>query len=252
MFNPSTKSRLLRGSTRSTRPCLPESLPDITWTVSPLRILRAMTSEHLRCQGDDLHEVALAKLARDRAEDARAPRVVRVVDQHCGVLVEGDVRPVAAAELPPCAHDHCLYHLTLSHRALRGRALHGADDHVADAGVATLRAAANADAKQLPRTGVVGDFEPCLSLDQCVRLSRLLDDLDEPPPLRARERAALDHADQISLRGLVSLVVDVKRAGRADDPAVDPVPADPVDADRDRLVALVGHHYPLAHLPLAG
>src|SRR2546427_8188989 len=116
MFSPSTKSRLFRGSTRSTRPCLPESLPDITWTVSPLRILSAMVSEHLRRQGHDLHKVAVAKLARDRAEDTRAPGVVRVVDQHCGVLVEGDVRSVATAKPPPCAHDDRLNNLTLSHR----------------------------------------------------------------------------------------------------------------------------------------
>jgi hypothetical protein len=32
--------------------------------------------EDLRRERDDLHEVALAQLARDRAEDARAPRLV--------------------------------------------------------------------------------------------------------------------------------------------------------------------------------
>jgi hypothetical protein len=47
----------------------------MTTTSSSRRILAAML-EHLRRERDDLHEVALAQLARDRAEDARAARVV--------------------------------------------------------------------------------------------------------------------------------------------------------------------------------
>ena len=46
----------------------PLSLPAITRTVSPLRT----SSHHLLGERDDLHEVALAQLARDGAEDARA------------------------------------------------------------------------------------------------------------------------------------------------------------------------------------
>ena len=82
-------------------------------------------------------------------------------------------------------------------------------------------------------------------------LFRLLEDLDEPPALGAGERPALHHADRVPLAGLVLLVVGVQRAGRADHAAVDPVPADPVDPDRDRLVALVRDDDPLSDLALA-
>src|SRR3954453_17912796 len=95
----STSTRAAFGFASITRPCLPRSLPFITWTVSPLRTFNVWAmSEHLRCERDDLHEVPLAQLARDRPEDAGAARVALVVDDHGGVLVERDRRPVLAAE----------------------------------------------------------------------------------------------------------------------------------------------------------
>ena len=45
---------------------------------------------YLRREGHDLHEVALAQLARDRAEDARAARLVLRCEQDSGVVVEAD------------------------------------------------------------------------------------------------------------------------------------------------------------------
>ena len=50
--------------------------------------------EHLRGERDDLHVVAIAQLAGHRPEDAGPARVARGVDDHGGVLVEGDVRAV--------------------------------------------------------------------------------------------------------------------------------------------------------------
>src|SRR5205085_12397801 len=114
---------------------------------------------------DDLHEVLLPQLARDRAEDARPARVALVVDDHGGVLVEGDLRAVLAAVGLLRPHDDRLDDIALLHRALRRRRLHGADDHVADARVAALGAAHDADAEQLARAGVVGDAEAGLLLD---------------------------------------------------------------------------------------
>src|SRR3954466_14539091 len=136
----------------------------MTTTSSSLRILAAML-EDLRRQADDLHEVALAQLARDRPEDARAARVVGGIDQHGGVLVEGDVGAVLAAQLATGANHHGLNHLALLDRALRVRALDGADDHVAHSGVAPVRTALHADAQQLARTRVVGHLESRLLLD---------------------------------------------------------------------------------------
>src|SRR4051812_44657413 len=171
MFRPSTKTRFFFGSTALTVPVLPLSLPVITLTVSPLRIFKrcAIALEDLRGQGDDFHEVAVAQLARDGAEDARAARVVGGVDDHRGVLVEGDVRAVLAPELLLRAHDDRLDDLALLDRALRVGLLDGRRDDVADAGVAPARAALDADAQDLARAGVVGDLEAGLVLDHFAR-----------------------------------------------------------------------------------
>ena len=70
---------------------LAASLPRRTATRSPFFTFMVWPwSEHLRSKADDLHEVLLAQLARDRPEDARAARVALVVDDHGGVLVECD------------------------------------------------------------------------------------------------------------------------------------------------------------------
>src|ERR687893_331143 len=114
-------------------PVLPLSLPEITMTSSSVR---SFISEHLRGERDDLHEPAVAQLAGHRTEDARAARVVLVVDDHRGVLVEGDVRAVLAPELLLRAHDHGLDDLALLDRPLRVRLLDRGGDDVPHARVA--------------------------------------------------------------------------------------------------------------------
>src|SRR5215208_1942326 len=116
-----------------TLPVLPLSLPEMTITLSSWRILDAM-SEHLRGQRDDLHEAAVAQLARHGPEDARAARVLLRVDDHRGVLVEGDVGAVLTPELLARAHDDRVDHIALADRAVRDRLLDRAHDHVPDAG----------------------------------------------------------------------------------------------------------------------
>src|SRR3954452_10212270 len=125
--------------------------------------------EHLRREADDLHEVAVAQLAGDGAEDARPPRIVLGVDDHRGVLVEGDVRAVLAPELLLRAHDDGLDDLALLDGALRVGLLDGRRDDVADAGLAPGGAALDADAQDLARAGVVGDLEAGLVLDHFAR-----------------------------------------------------------------------------------
>ena len=114
-------------------------------------------SEHLGCEGDDLHELLVPQLAAHRAEDAGAPRVHLVVDEHGGVLVEADVAAVGTALLLLHADDDALHDLAL----LDGRAgdgvLDGGDEDVADAGVAPLGAAEHADAEDLLGPAVVRD-----------------------------------------------------------------------------------------------
>src|SRR4051812_19515517 len=130
-----------------------------------------MLLKHLRRERNDLHEVAVAQLAGDRAEDARAARVVGGVDDHGGVLVERDVGAVLASELLLGPDDDRGDHFPLLDVAVGDRLLDRGDDRVADAGVAALRAAANADAEDLTRTRVVGHAQACLGLDHLLRSS---------------------------------------------------------------------------------
>src|SRR5919112_6133750 len=170
MFRPSTKTFDFFGSTRRTRPVLPRSLPLMTTTSSSRRIFAAML-EDLRREADDLHEVAVAQLARHRAEDARAARVVRGVDDHRGVLVEGDVGAVVAPELLLGAHDDRLDDVALLDRPVRVGLLDRGHDDVPHARVAAARAAHDANREDLARAGVVGDAQPGLVLDHRARSS---------------------------------------------------------------------------------
>src|SRR4051794_11075005 len=151
-----------------TLPVLPLSLPAMTTTLSSARSFAGI-SEHLRGERDDLHEPAVAQLARHRAEDARAARVVLGVDDHRGVLVEGDVGAVLAPELLLRAHDDRLDDIALLDRPVRVGLLDRRDDDVPHARVTTARAAHHADRQDLARAGVVGDAQPGLVLDHRAR-----------------------------------------------------------------------------------
>src|SRR2546423_5292396 len=169
MLRPSTYTRPFLGSTRRTLPRLPRSLPPITMTSSCVLIRAGMVLQNLRGERDDLHEIALAQLARDGAEDARPARIVLGVDQHGRVLVEPDVRAIFTAVGLLRAHHDGGHDLTLLDRALRTRLLDRGDDHIAHAGVAPARAAANADHQDLACTGVVGDAEAGFVLNHFAR-----------------------------------------------------------------------------------
>src|SRR3954447_10360394 len=161
-----------------TLPVLPFSLPEMTITSSLVRIF---ISQHLRRERHDAHEAAVAQLARDGAEDARAARVVRGVEDHRGVLVEGDVGAVVAPELLLRAYDDRLDDLALLDGALRVRLLDGRRDDVAHARVAAAGAAHHADAEDLAGARVVGDLQTCLVLDHRPRLLGLLEHVGEAP-----------------------------------------------------------------------
>src|SRR6478672_11542022 len=143
----------------------------MTITSSSRRIFARPMLEHLRREADDLHEVAVAQLARDGPEDAGAARVVLRVDDHGRVLVERDVRAVLAPELLLRAHDDGLDDLALLDRPLRVGLLHRGGDDVSHARVAAARAAHHADAEDLAGAGVVGDLEAGLVLDHFARSS---------------------------------------------------------------------------------
>src|ERR1700758_2458624 len=93
------------GRVRRTSPCLPLSLPAMTITGSPgasssqrrlgcALFVSISWLQDLRRERDDLHEVALTQLARDWSEDTSTARVVGLGEEHGGVLIEPDQRPV--------------------------------------------------------------------------------------------------------------------------------------------------------------
>src|SRR5688572_2052540 len=172
---PSTTTRSLSDRIRRTRPVLPLSAPEITTTVSPDLMCRAMSISlnHFTRERDDLHEVLVSQLPRDGAKDAGAARVVFLVDHDGGVLVEADVAAVGADGRLLRADDDAADDLAVLHVPAGQRFLHRADDHVADRRDLALElalaaaAAKDLDAHRLLRAGVVGDVEHRLLLNHC-------------------------------------------------------------------------------------
>src|SRR5580658_6024869 len=170
---PSTTMRSRSGMMRRTLPVFPLSAPQMMTTSSPRFTFRAM-SHHLAGQGDDLHEILLAQFAGDGSEDARAARIVFLVDDDRGVAVETDVAAVGAAARLLGADDHAADDFTLLDLAAGQRFLDGADDDVADVGDLALElalaaaAAKDLDTHRLLGAGVVGDVNVCLLLDHGV------------------------------------------------------------------------------------
>src|SRR5262249_181378 len=113
--------------------------------------------------------VSLAQFARHRSEHARAPRVVLVVDDHGGVLVEGDIGAVVAADRLLGAHHHRRDNFALLHRPLWVGLLDRRGDHLAHKLIAALGAALDANAQDLSGAGVVGNPQPGLVLDHRAR-----------------------------------------------------------------------------------
>src|ERR1700686_2843490 len=121
--------------------------------------------EDLRSQGNDLHEVLIAKLARHRAEDAGAARVVLRAEDDGRVLVEPNGGAILPAEFARGPDDDRLDHLALLHLAAGRRNRHGGRDDVADRGVLAVMAAHHPDQQALTRTRVVRHLQPRLLLD---------------------------------------------------------------------------------------
>src|SRR5271169_1496396 len=86
---------------------------------------------HFRSERDDLGELLVAQLAGYWPEHARPNRLVRIVDQHCRVIVETDVGAILAPLFFARAHDHAFHHRTLLHLALRLRFFYRSRDDVA-------------------------------------------------------------------------------------------------------------------------
>src|SRR5688572_13043455 len=244
MFTPSTITRFFTGSTFSTRPRLPLSLPVVTMTVSLRRMGVCnfdMALQHLGRERNNLHEPALAQFARDGPDHARADRLVLVVDQHRRVAIEADVTAVTPALLLTRAHNHGFDDLALLDRAVRCRFLHRSGDDVTEACVAAGGPANRVDHRDLPRAGVVGHVENRAHLDHGGLLydGGLGHDLRHDPPLAARQRPRLGNRHGVAHLGFVLLVVRDKLRRLALRLAVDVVPHLALDGHDDGLVHLV-------------
>src|SRR5690606_24957044 len=160
-----------------------------------------------------------------------------VLQEHGGVLVELDVRGVGAARLLLAADDDGLDHIALLHVAAGDRVLHGRDHHVTQTRVTAGGATEHADGEQLLRAGVVGDLQAGFVLNHL--LLRLLEDLDQAPPLGGGQGTGLTDDDEVADAGGVALVVHLALLGAAHDLAVQGVLHAVLDLDDDGLVHLV-------------
>ena len=89
----------------------------------------------------------------------RVPRgILGRVDQHCRVLVKGDIGAVLAAQLLLAADDDGRDDLAFLDRATGTGHLDRADDRVADPGITPVRTALDPDAQQLTGAGVVSNL----------------------------------------------------------------------------------------------
>src|SRR5205823_12784618 len=89
--------------------------------------------QDLRRERNDLHVLFPAQLARDRTEDAGSHRFALSIDQHAGVAVELDVRPIVAPDALGSPHDDRLADLALLDGRMRDRLFNSDHDDVAQA-----------------------------------------------------------------------------------------------------------------------
>src|SRR5690606_28589493 len=95
--------------------------------------------DDFRSERGNVRPSALSELACDRTEDTvsfRTHLLTLLLDDNDGVVVEGDIRTVSAAERLLSADDNCLHDILLLHRLARLCGLDGDDDNVAKACVA--------------------------------------------------------------------------------------------------------------------
>src|ERR1700730_45867 len=121
--------------------------------------------EDLRSQGNDLHEVLVAKLARHRAEDAGAARVVLRAEDDGRVLIDPNGGAIQPAEFARGPDDDRLDHLALLHLAAGRRDRDGGRDDVADGRVLAGVAGHHPDQQDLTRPRGFRHLQPRLLLD---------------------------------------------------------------------------------------
>src|SRR5512145_2123973 len=254
----STVTRPFSRSTFRTRPTFPFSLPAMTFTMSFFlmgSVARSAIASSLpplqdfRSQGDDLHELLRAELARHGPEDAGADRLALRVVENRRVLVEPQLAPVGSADLLGRPDHHGLVDVPLLDLAVGNRLLDADDDDVADARVSPLAPAEDLDATEALRARVVGGIQHRLHLDHGVRSPlglltdrRPLDQPQDPPPFFLAHGPRLHDLDAVADPELVLLVVRLVGGPALRVFLVHGMQDDALDADHDGLVHLVAHH----------
>src|SRR5512147_2075323 len=130
--------------------------------------------DHFRSEGDDLHELALAKLAGHGSEDAGSLGLLLVVDQDGRVLVEADVRTVLTANFLARAHEHGLVDFALLRLRTGDGVLDGDDDDVAEHPVPLPRASQDLHDARDARARIVRDDDDAAWLNHGFLLPLLL------------------------------------------------------------------------------
>src|SRR2546421_4607185 len=78
----------------------------ITTIHRELKLTATILLNYFRRQRNDLHILALAKLASDGSENASAARLTLSVQQHNGIFIEANIAAVLAARFFFRPHDH--------------------------------------------------------------------------------------------------------------------------------------------------
>src|SRR5512145_2541588 len=173
----STVTRPFSRSTFRTRPTFPFSLPAMTFTMSFFLMCSVARSaiasslpplQDFRSQGNDLHELLRAELARHGPEDAGPDRLPLGVDEDRRVLVEPQVAPVSAPDLLGGPDHDRLVDVPLLDLAVGNGLLDADHDDVPDARVSPLAAPEDLDATEALGARVVGGIKHRLHLDHGV------------------------------------------------------------------------------------
>src|ERR1700729_2069749 len=126
-------------------------------------------SEHLRGERNDAHEALVAQLAADGPENASPARLLLVIDENGGVLVEADVATVRPPLLLLRSHDDALDDVALLDGGTGDGVLDRGHEYITDAGVTPARPSEHPDAEHLARAGVVGHPESGFLLNHRAR-----------------------------------------------------------------------------------
>lgn len=117
-------------------------------------------------EGDNFHEIFIAKFASDGSENTSAARSFIVFDDDGGIFVETDIGTVLTAKALFGANDDGLNNVALFNLAAGSGGFNGGNDDVADIGIATEGAAEHANAHNFFSAGIIADVKSGLLLNQ--------------------------------------------------------------------------------------